>query len=185
MMNLSKHSANFRVRMVRVALVTALALFAVTPASAAVPPPENPGCETYGCVYEQCASHFTRGGVAQACTTDVVHETLPEAPGRHLLEVNWPGHYDPARRPMWDRVAFCESTWRWQYNGPSGFDGGLQFTPSTWRAFGGGEYGAYAWQATAEQQIDIAERVAFYGHGANRPQGPRAWPNCGYHLTAP
>ncbi len=71
----------------------------------------------------------------------------------------------------WDALAQCESGGDWSYNGPSGFDGGLQFHPSTWTGAGGGQYAPEAWMATREQQIAIAERVlASSGRGA--------WPGC-------
>ena len=69
---------------------------------------------------------------------------------------------------VWDRVAQCESGGNWKINTGNGFSGGLQFTPSTWRAFGGS--GA-AHQASREQQIAVAERVLAV-------QGWNAWPVC-------
>ncbi|MGH2807036.1 MAG: transglycosylase family protein [Actinomycetota bacterium] len=69
----------------------------------------------------------------------------------------------------WMAIAMCESGMRWHLD--STYDGGLQFHPQTWLAYGGGQYSRYAWQATAEQQIAIAERVL-------KGQGPGAWPNC-------
>ncbi len=68
----------------------------------------------------------------------------------------------------WDRVASCESGQRWNYDGSSGFDGGLQFLPSTWRAAGGARYAPYAHQATRLQQIAVASRMSL-----------SAWPVCG------
>jgi hypothetical protein len=38
---------------------------------------------------------------------------------------------------VWDKLAQCESTGNWAINTGNGFSGGLQFTPGTWRAFGG------------------------------------------------
>jgi hypothetical protein len=70
----------------------------------------------------------------------------------------------------WVAVSMCESSGNWQIN-TGLFDGGLQFLPSTWWMFGGGEYARFAYQATKKQQIDIAERVLAV-------QGPKAWPNC-------
>jgi hypothetical protein len=70
----------------------------------------------------------------------------------------------------WEAVSMCESTGRWHIN-TGLFDGGLQFLPSTWWMFGGGEYARFAFQATKKQQIEIAERVLAV-------QGPKAWPNC-------
>lgn len=57
---------------------------------------------------------------------------------------------------VWDRLAQCESGGRWDLNVGT-YDGGLQFHPKTWIAAGGGKYAPYAWQATREQQIAIAE----------------------------
>jgi hypothetical protein len=71
----------------------------------------------------------------------------------------------------WYGVAGCESGGDWSYNGPSGFDGGLQFSPSTWTNYGGGEFAPYAWGASPEQQMTIAERV-------KAGQGMGAWPHC-------
>jgi hypothetical protein len=59
---------------------------------------------------------------------------------------------------IWYALAQCESGGDWSYNGSSGFDGGLQFLPSTWVAAGGPSYGyAYAWQAPASVQIAVAQ----------------------------
>lgn len=69
----------------------------------------------------------------------------------------------------WDAIAQCESGGNWQIN--STYDGGLQFHPDTWLAYGGGQYARYAYQASREQQIAIAEKVL-------AGQGPGAWPNC-------
>ena len=71
----------------------------------------------------------------------------------------------------WDRVAACESGNRWNTNTGNGFSGGLQFTPSTWKAYGGGKFAPSAHQATREQQIQVAEQVL-------KGQGPKAWPVC-------
>ncbi|ODR18152.1 hypothetical protein BHQ19_27400 [Mycolicibacterium porcinum] len=40
----------------------------------------------------------------------------------------------------WDTVARCESGGNWAINTGNGYHGGLQFSPSTWRSNGGGEY---------------------------------------------
>ncbi|MEI5525116.1 transglycosylase family protein [Streptomyces brasiliscabiei] len=71
----------------------------------------------------------------------------------------------------WDKVAACESTNDWNINSGNGYYGGLQFSQSTWEAFGGTAYAARADLATKEQQIAIAEKVL-------DGQGPGAWPLC-------
>lgn len=72
----------------------------------------------------------------------------------------------------WDRIAECESNGRWNINTGNGYHGGLQFAPSTWRAYGGGQYAPRADLATRSEQIAVGERVA-------RSQGLSAWPTCG------
>ena len=72
----------------------------------------------------------------------------------------------------WDAVAQCESGGNWAINTGNGFYGGLQFTESTWLAYGGGSYAKYANQASRSEQIAIAEKVL-------SGQGIGAWPVCG------
>jgi nucleoid-associated protein YgaU len=82
---------------------------------------------------------------------------------------------DAATSSTWDRLAACESGGNWQINTGNGFYGGLQFTASTWRAFGGGAYASRADRASRSQQIAIAERVL-------AGQGWGAWPACSAKL---
>lgn len=76
-----------------------------------------------------------------------------------------------APQSVWDRMAQCEASGNWGINTGNGFYGGLQFTPSTWAAFGGHAYASNAHLATKAQQIAVAERVL-------NVQGPGAWPHC-------
>ncbi|MEY9947119.1 transglycosylase family protein [Kitasatospora sp. GAS1066B] len=76
-----------------------------------------------------------------------------------------------ASTSTWEAVAQCESTGNWSINTGNGFYGGLQFTSSTWAAFGGTQYAPQANQATEAQQISVAEKVL-------AAQGPGAWPVC-------
>jgi len=60
-----------------------------------------------------------------------------------------------AESTVWDRVAQCESGGNWHITG-NGYYGGLQFSYSTWRAYGGGAYASTANRATKAQKIAIA-----------------------------
>lgn len=71
----------------------------------------------------------------------------------------------------WNKVAACESSGNWSVNTGNGYYGGLQFTQSTWAAYGGAKYAARADLATRDEQIAVAERVL-------DGQGPGAWPTC-------
>lgn len=75
----------------------------------------------------------------------------------------------------WDALAQCESGGNWTINNGNGFQGGLQFSPSTWTAHGGQEFAPTADQASREQQIVVAERVL-------ASQGWGAWPACSSQL---
>jgi hypothetical protein len=81
------------------------------------------------------------------------------------------GTANAAGSTNWDAVAQCESSGNWAIHTGNGFSGGLQFTNSTWAAYGGTAYAPQAWQASREAQIAVAERVL-------AGQGPHAWPVC-------
>ncbi|MBB4687981.1 LysM repeat protein [Amycolatopsis jiangsuensis] len=74
----------------------------------------------------------------------------------------------PASATDWDAIAQCESSGNWSTNTGNGYHGGLQFSQSTWKAYGGS---GSAENASREQQIAVAERVM-------DAQGPGAWPVC-------
>lgn len=75
----------------------------------------------------------------------------------------------------WDRLAQCESGGNWHINTGNGYYGGLQFSASTWNAFGGSEFASTADQASREEQIYVAEKVL-------AQQGWGAWPACSASL---
>ena len=76
-----------------------------------------------------------------------------------------------ASNRVWNRLAQCESGGRWHINTGNGYYGGLQFSRSTWRGFGGGKFARFAHRASKGEQIRVAERV-------RRAQGWGAWPSC-------
>ncbi|EWT01579.1 transglycosylase [Intrasporangium oryzae NRRL B-24470] len=69
------------------------------------------------------------------------------------------GSLNLANAAMWDRVASCESGGNWHINTGNGYYGGLQFSASTWLAYGGGQFASRADLASREQQITVANRV--------------------------
>lgn len=69
----------------------------------------------------------------------------------------------------WDAIAQCESGGNWSINTGNGYYGGLQFSLSTWRGYGGQ---GMPNQASRSEQIRIAEEVL-------AGQGIGAWPVCG------
>lgn len=81
------------------------------------------------------------------------------------------GQAGAADSGVWDRIAQCESGGNWSINTGNGYYGGLQFSASTWRAYGGGAYAATADRASKAQQIAVATKV-------QRAQGWGAWPSC-------
>ncbi|WP_329285524.1 transglycosylase family protein [Streptomyces sp. NBC_00691] len=82
------------------------------------------------------------------------------------------GTVQAASLDVWEKVAACESTSHWHINTGNGYFGGLQFSQSTWEAYGGTHYAPRADLASKDQQIAVAERVL-------KGQGPGAWPSCG------
>jgi hypothetical protein len=71
----------------------------------------------------------------------------------------------------WDKIAQCESGGNWNTATGNGYYGGLQFSASTWKAFGGK---GSPQNASKSEQIAVAERVL-------AAQGWKAWPACSKH----
>lgn len=96
-----------------------------------------------------------------------------EAKAHGRIAAKVPNHH------QWIRMAvLCETRGiidRWRYNGPSGFDGGLQFSPSTWvsttRDYPRLARYRFAWQAPAWAQIAAANIL-------KRRRGLQPWPHC-------
>ncbi|MEU3279650.1 transglycosylase family protein [Streptomyces antibioticus] len=86
------------------------------------------------------------------------------------------GNASAATASEWDAVAQCESGGNWSINTGNGYYGGLQFSASTWAAYGGTAYASRADLASKTQQITIAEKVL-------AGQGKGAWPTCGVGLS--
>jgi uncharacterized protein YabE (DUF348 family) len=105
---------------------------------------------------------------------------------RPVAEVVAYGTKEPAPEPaatnyaggssVWDQLAECESGGNWATNTGNGYYGGLQFSLSTWHAYGGP---GYPHTASRETQISIAEKVraATGGYGS--------WPACSQSLGLP
>ncbi|SFF06601.1 transglycosylase family protein [Streptomyces mirabilis] len=87
------------------------------------------------------------------------------------------GNASAATASEWDAVAQCESGGNWSINTGNGYYGGLQFSASTWAAYGGTAYAATANQASKSQQITVGEKVL-------AAQGKGAWPTCGTGLSS-
>lgn len=87
------------------------------------------------------------------------------------------GNASAATASEWDTVAQCESGGNWSINTGNGYYGGLQFSASTWAAYGGTQYASQANQASKSQQIAVAEKVL-------ASQGKGAWPVCGTGLSS-
>ncbi|MFE4701217.1 transglycosylase family protein [Streptomyces sp. NPDC056738] len=87
------------------------------------------------------------------------------------------GNASAATTSEWDAVAQCESGGNWSINTGNGYYGGLQFSSSTWAAYGGTAYASTADQASKSQQITIGEKVL-------AAQGKGAWPTCGTGLSS-
>ncbi|MDW4906005.1 transglycosylase family protein [Streptomyces sp. ADMS] len=86
------------------------------------------------------------------------------------------GSASAATSAEWDTVAQCESGGNWSINTGNGYYGGLQFSASTWAAYGGTAYASTADQASKSAQIAVAEKVL-------AGQGKGAWPTCGVGLS--
>ncbi|WP_406491890.1 LysM peptidoglycan-binding domain-containing protein [Streptomyces sp. NBC_01604] len=115
----------------------------------------------------ECAD-TTRDNVRKTRTTAVLAGAALLAPLGLLAAT---GNAAAADGGVWDRIAQCESGGNWHINTGNGYYGGLQFSASTWRGYGGTAYAPTADQATRSQQITVATKV-------QQAQGWGAWPTC-------
>ncbi|HEY4613830.1 MAG TPA: transglycosylase family protein [Citricoccus sp.] len=90
--------------------------------------------------------------------------------GAGLTALSAPANAAPVS--TWDALAECESSGNWSINSGNGYYGGLQFNPTTWRAFGGS---GMPHQASKAEQIRVAENTL-------AAQGWGAWPACSAKL---
>jgi uncharacterized protein YabE (DUF348 family) len=115
----------------------------------------------------------------------VVRSTVNREPVYGIVRVGTKDRPAPAPAPapnyasgstVWDQLAQCESGGNWSINTGNGYYGGLQFSLSTWQAYGGT---GYPHQHSRETQIAIATKV----RDANGGYG--AWPACSAELGLP
>ncbi|MFE0731321.1 transglycosylase family protein [Streptomyces antibioticus] len=110
----------------------------------------------------------TRANGSTARTTAVLAGAALLAPLGLLAAT---GNAAAADSGVWDRIAQCESGGNWHINTGNGYYGGLQFSASTWRAYGGTAYAPTADKAGKAEQIAVATKV-------QKSQGWGAWPTC-------
>ncbi|MFC1430442.1 transglycosylase family protein [Streptacidiphilus sp. N1-3] len=106
-----------------------------------------------------------------AAGTTLARAAGATAVGAAALPVLASGQAHAASSSVWDKVAACESSGDWHVNTGNGYYGGLQFSASTWAAYGGTHYADTADRATQAEQITIAQKVL-------KGQGAGAWPVC-------
>ncbi|AEA28675.1 Transglycosylase-like domain protein [Pseudonocardia dioxanivorans CB1190] len=120
-----------------------------------------------------------------ATTDKAVHGGTDDAPDSATDDARRQAPPDPSESTgagstqsdgVWDRLAQCESSGRWDIDTGNGYHGGLQFDAATWKAYGGDAYAPSADRATREQQIAVAEKVR------DDRGGYSAWPACSTKL---
>lgn len=104
--------------------------------------------------------------------TNIVGAALVGTTGTVVALLSSGAPAQAASLSTWDKVAACESGGNWAINTGNGYYGGLQFSASTWAAYGGRHFASQAHLASKGAQITVAERVL-------AGQGPGAWPVCG------
>ena len=106
----------------------------------------------------------------------VLHQKVLTEPTSALVRVGTASVSSYGGSGVWDRLAECESGGNWHINTGNGYYGGLQFSLSTWRAYGGTGLPS---NHSRETQIAIATKLrdASGGYGA--------WPHCSAKLGLP
>ena len=100
-------------------------------------------------------------------TTEAPTTTTTEAPSvSPIAPYPWKDSWPTIA--MWDQLAMCESSGRWDINTGNGYYGGIQFTTSSWEWMGGN---GYPHQASRAEQI-------YRGALLWEIQTWAAWPGC-------
>ena len=73
---------------------------------------------------------------------------------------------------VWDQLAQCESGGNWAINTGNGYSGGLQFLPSTWRAYGGEGQAHNACVSSRSPWPSASRPMSVGAHG---PPAPAGW----------
>jgi hypothetical protein len=63
---------------------------------------------------------------------------------------------------FWEAVSWCETNHDWQNGGY--FSGGLGMAQSVWEGYGGRQFASRPPKATKQEQIIVANRMAFFGY---------------------
>lgn len=63
---------------------------------------------------------------------------------------------------FWEAVSWCETNHNWENSGY--YAGGLGIAQSAWKGYGGWEFAKTPKKATKEEQIVVANRIAFFGY---------------------
>lgn len=106
-------------------------------------------------------------------TTSTNTSTSPSAESSPPAQSS--GSYGIPPDSYWDRMAICETGGNWAHFPYGTWTGGLGIYNQTWLGWGGGEFAPTAGQATREQQIIVANRIATQGYGNLGPVGYSAW----------
>jgi uncharacterized protein YabE (DUF348 family) len=109
--------------------------------------------------------------VLTAAVTEIINVGTKERPEEPAEPIDTSGDGG-----VWDRLAECESGGNWAINTGNGYYGGLQFSLSTWQAYGGS---GYPHENSKAEQIRIATKLrdATGGYGS--------WPACAAELGLP
>jgi hypothetical protein len=119
--------------------------------------------------FEEDTKSFRAPTTTVPTTTTTIPTTTTTAPPTPVSAAAQP----PRDGVDWYAVAMCESSLgtgapQWHINTGNGYYGGLQFSHSTWIAYGGGQYANNAHLTTPENQIAVASGMSL-SH----------WPVCG------
>jgi hypothetical protein len=110
---------------------------------------------------------ITTGGNASEASTTTVVQTVPKVRALRLNTM----HPELATQfrtgkagsiKFWEAVSWCETNHNWNDGGY--YAGGLGMAQSAWQGFGGREFSRSPKGATKEEQIIVANRLAFFGY---------------------
>ncbi|MGF6409561.1 acyltransferase family protein [Paraburkholderia sp. MM5482-R1] len=113
------------------------------------------------------AGHFVPQAVTASSSSPLETKEAQSTAARDQSIALEPLPHPMAPDAFWEKIARCETGLNWQHSGR--FAGGLGIYLGTWAQWGGREFAPTPAQATAQDQIEVANRISTQGW--KRPDG--------------
>lgn len=153
-------------------------IFALCFAFVGVHTPASPSISTHLSTTTTTLRNYASRTIELLTTTTTTTTPTTTTTEPSSWNIEWLATLETPADEYWDKVAQCETASNWQDGGE--WAGGLGIYLPTWRGFGGEEFARTPQEATREEQIVVANRIALHGYqnasgAVQQPVGFNGW----------